>query len=142
VQVAIETAGEPLTVADIRASFSAYPFDRKARFEASDPTLQRIFDVGWHTARLCAHETYMDTPYWEQLQYIGDTRIQALVSMYLSGDDRLVRNAIELFDESRIPDGITQSRYPGISRNSSRPSRCSGLACCTTTGGMQGIGPS
>jgi hypothetical protein len=24
-----------------------------------------------------------------------------------------VRNAIELFDESRIPDGITQSRYPG-----------------------------
>ena len=55
----------------------------------------------------------MDTPYWEQLQYIGDTRIQALVSMYAAGDDRLVRNAIELFDESRIPDGITQSRYPG-----------------------------
>ena len=51
--------------------------------------------------------------YWEQLQYVGDTRIQALVSMYVSGDDRLVRNAIELFDESRIPDGITQSRYPG-----------------------------
>jgi hypothetical protein len=113
VQVAIETASDPLTISDIRTAFSAYPFERKARFEASDPTLQRIFDVGWHTARLCAHETYMDTPYWEQLQYIGDTRIQALVSMYLSGDDRLVRNAIELFDESRIPDGITQSRYPG-----------------------------
>ncbi len=113
VQVAIETAAEPLTISDIRASFSAYPFERKGHFEASDPTLQRIFDVGWHTARLCAHETYMDTPYWEQLQYVGDTRIQALVSMYVSGDDRLVRNAIELFDESRIPDGITQSRYPG-----------------------------
>jgi alpha-L-rhamnosidase len=22
----------------------------------------------------------MDTPYWEQLQYMGDTRIQALIS--------------------------------------------------------------
>ena len=62
--------------------------------------------------RLCSHETYMDTPYWEQLQYVGDTRIQALVTLYLSGDDRLVRNAIQQFDESRIPDGITQSRYP------------------------------
>jgi hypothetical protein len=112
VQVDVTTADEPLTITDFRAAFSAYPFDRKASFEASDPTLQRIFDVGWRTARLCAHETYMDTPYWEQLQYIGDTRIQALVSLYASGDDRLVRNAIELFDESRITDGLTQSRYP------------------------------
>jgi hypothetical protein len=54
----------------------------------------------------------MDTPYWEQLQYVGDTRIQALLSLYVGGDDRLVKNAIELFDESRIPDGLTQSRYP------------------------------
>ncbi len=36
-----------------------------------------------------------------------------MVSLYAGGDDRLVKNAIELFDESRIPDGITQSRYPG-----------------------------
>ena len=74
--------------------------------------LSKIWDVGWRTARLCAHETYMDTPYWEQLQYVGDTRIQALLSLYVGGDDRLVKNAIELFDESRMPDGLTQSRYP------------------------------
>ena len=74
--------------------------------------LSKIWDVGWRTARLCAHETYMDTPYWEQLQYVGDTRIQALLSLYVGGDDRLVKNAIELFDESRLPDGLTQSRYP------------------------------
>jgi hypothetical protein len=113
VEVTVKTADEPLTISDIRAAFSAFPFQLRAKFESSDPGLARIFDVGWRTARLCAHETYMDTPYWEQLQYIGDTRIQAIVSMYAGGDDRLVRNAIELFDESRIPDGITQSRYPG-----------------------------
>ena len=54
----------------------------------------------------------MDCPYYEQLQYIGDTRIQALVSLYNSGDDRLVRNAIELLDNSRMAEGITLSRYP------------------------------
>jgi hypothetical protein len=54
----------------------------------------------------------MDCPYYEQLQYIGDTRIQALISLYVSGDDRLMRNAIEQFNDSRIPEGLTLSRYP------------------------------
>ena len=83
----------------------------------------------------------MDTPYWEQLQYIGDTRIQALrFDVRSPATIGSSENAIELFDESRIPDGITQSRYPGdAAADSSRPSRCSGLACCTTTGGMQAI---
>ena len=54
----------------------------------------------------------MDTPYYEQLQYIGDTRIQALISYTVGGDDRLARQALEAFNVSRIPDGITRSRYP------------------------------
>ena len=112
VDVEITTAGEPLTIEDLSATFTAYPFERRAVFESSDPRLARIWDVSWRTARVCAHETYMDTPYWEQLQYIGDTRIQALVSMYVAGDDRLARNAIQQFEESRIPEGLTQSRYP------------------------------
>ena len=113
VQLQVQTADEPLVISDVRAAFDAYPFQLRSKFQSSDPVLGQIFDTGWRTARLCAHETYMDTPYWEQLQYIGDTRIQAMVSLYAGGDDRLVKNAIELFDESRIPDGITQSRYPG-----------------------------
>ena len=56
----------------------------------------------------------MDTPYWERLQYVGDTRIQALISYAVAGDDRLARQAIQAFDASRITDGITQSRYPRL----------------------------
>jgi hypothetical protein len=91
---------------------SAIPFERRARLEADDPGLARIQEVGWRTARLCAHETYMDCPYYEQLQYVGDTRIQALVSLYNSGDARLMRNAIDQIDDSRISSGATMSRYP------------------------------
>jgi alpha-L-rhamnosidase len=112
VELAVQTDAEPLTIDDLRGAFTAYPFEPKGAFTSSDPVLSRIWDVGWRTARLCAHETYMDTPYWEQLQYVGDTRIQALLSLYVGGDDRLARNAIELYDESRLPDGLTQSRYP------------------------------
>src|SRR5262249_796984 len=76
-QVEMVTAAEPLTLEDVRAVFTAYPFMERASFESDDPVLQKIWDVGWHTARLCAHETYMDCPYYEQLQYAGDTRVQA-----------------------------------------------------------------
>ena len=54
----------------------------------------------------------MDCPYYEQLQYAGDTRIQALVSLYMSGDGRLMRNAIEQLDSSRTAEGATYSRAP------------------------------
>jgi alpha-L-rhamnosidase len=48
------------------------------------------------------------------LQYIGDARIQGLVSLYNSGDDRLLRNALDLMDHSRQPEGVTQSRHPSF----------------------------
>jgi alpha-L-rhamnosidase len=44
--------------------------------------ITKMLDIGWLTASLNAWETYTDCPYYEQLQYIGDTRIQAMVSYY------------------------------------------------------------
>ncbi|NUO79749.1 alpha-L-rhamnosidase [candidate division KSB1 bacterium] len=111
-QIEIQTAEEPLVLHDLYGKFTGYPFEARAAFTSSEPALQNIWNVGWRTARLCAGETYYDCPYYEQLQYVGDTRIQALVSLYVSGDDRLMRNAIMQFDDSRIPDGLTASRYP------------------------------
>lgn len=111
-QLDIETAERPMMAYHLGAEFTAYPFTEKARFDSDDPTLRQIWDVGWRTARLDAHDTYMDTPYWERLQYVGDTRIQALISYTVAGDDRLARQAINAFNYSRISEGITQSRYP------------------------------
>ena len=111
-QLDVETADQPITIEHLSAHFSAYPFIQRARFESDDTTLHQIWDVGWRTARLDAHDTYMDTPYWERLQYVGDTRIQALISYTVAGDDRLARQAINAYNYSRIAEGITQSRYP------------------------------
>jgi hypothetical protein len=108
----IETKDEPLTLEKLGAQFTAYPFEEKASFESPDEDLAKIWEVSWRTARMDAHETYMDTPYYEQLQYVGDTRLQALISYAVAGDGRLGRQAIEAFDQSRTPDGITRSRYP------------------------------
>jgi hypothetical protein len=112
----IQTADQPLQLESLTAFFTAYPFQEPATFQSADPQLEKIWDISWRTARLDAHETYMDTPYYEQLQYVGDTRIQALISYAVTGDDRLARQALEAFNQSRIPDGITQSRYPSSLR--------------------------
>ena len=111
-QIDIQTSDQALTLDHLGAHESTYPFEQKALFDSDDDTLQRIWEIGWRTARLDAHETYMDTPYYEQLQYIGDTRIQALISYAVTGDDRLARQAIAAFANSKIPEGLTQSRYP------------------------------
>ena len=112
VQLDVTTGEAPLRLHDVHSVFTAYPFTENASFTSDNPTLDRIWDVGWRTARLCANETYFDTPYWEQLQYVGDTRIQALISLYVDGDDRLMRKSIRAYDRSRISEGLTASRYP------------------------------
>jgi hypothetical protein len=113
VQVDVETGDEPLRVHALRAIFTAYPFQQRGRFASADaPWIDSVWAIDWNGARIGAFETYMDTPYYEQLQYVGDTRVQALISLYVAGDDRLVRQAIAHFDASRLPEGITASRYP------------------------------
>jgi hypothetical protein len=110
--VDIITGNAPLTLDSLTAQFTAYPFEERATFKSGDTDLDKIWEISWRTARLDAHETYMDTPYYEQLQYIGDTRIQALISYTVAGDDRLAKQALDAFNDSRIPEGLTRSRYP------------------------------
>ncbi len=111
-QLDIHTGEEPLIINRLDGLFSAYPFKKIASVSTQDKFLDQVQEIGWRTARLCAAETYMDCPYYEQLQYLGDTRIQALISLYVTGDDRLMRNTLMQADNSRLPDGLTLSRAP------------------------------
>ncbi|MBV9081510.1 MAG: alpha-L-rhamnosidase N-terminal domain-containing protein [Acidobacteriaceae bacterium] len=112
----VSTADAPLRIEAIRGTFTAFPFDKRAVFEAKnaseDREIQQILSTGWRTARLCAHETYMDCPFYEQLQYAGDARIQMMISLYMTGDSRLMKNGIALLNSSRTAEGATYSRAP------------------------------
>jgi hypothetical protein len=112
IQLDIQTADQPLNIDDVRGIFTAYPFQQRAAFGSDQKWIDKVWEIDWRVFRLSAFETFWDTPYYEQLQYVGDTRIESLISLYNAGDDRLMRNAIEQFDASRIPEGITASRYP------------------------------
>jgi alpha-L-rhamnosidase len=113
IELEIETKSEPLTINSFYGLKTGYPFEEKASFSSKDDkSMTDIWKVGWQTARLCGGENYFDCPYYEQLQYTGDTRIQSLISLYVSGDDRLMRKALMDFDNSTTSEGLTQSRYP------------------------------
>jgi alpha-L-rhamnosidase len=111
VRIEVRTVDQPLLIDDVSYDLSLYPFTNEAEFTSNDSLHQRIFDACLRTVRLASQETYID-PYYEQMQYIGDTRIQALYAYYHFRDDRLTRNAIRQFDWSRSPEGLTMSRYP------------------------------
>lgn len=112
VQVDVETGAEPLRLHDMHGIFTAYPFEQRAAFASDRPWIGDVWEMDWRVFRLSAFEHFWDTPYYEQLQYVGDTRIESLLSLYNSGDDRLMRNALLHFDQSRTPAGLTQARYP------------------------------
>ena len=111
-RIVVHTKIEPLEINDIFGTFTGYPFKRTAQLNTDNAEMKQMLDIGWRTARLNAWETYTDCPYYEQLQYIGDTRIQAMVSYYNTTDDRLARNALTQIDHSRLAEGITKSCYP------------------------------
>ena len=117
VEIKVKTAALPLVLEGFDTYETGYPFEQRGRFVSDDPQLNEIWRVGWRTGLLDAHETYMDSAYWEQLQYVGDTRIQMLLSYDVAGDSRLAVQALDAFDRSRQLRGVPQAAWPENTEN-------------------------
>jgi len=102
----------PLVLGAPTLTQTGYPMDLESRFASSDPRLDGSIPILWNALRSCSHETYMDCPYYERMMYVGDTRLEALVTYAATRDARLPRKALALFDWSRAATGLTASRYP------------------------------
>ncbi len=112
IEILVTTGDEALTLDRFTIRETHYPWRFEGDFQASRPALASVTPIALRTLEMCSHETYMDCPYYEQLMYVGDTRLEVLTSYLRSRDDRLPRKALLLFDQSRGPDGLTHSRYP------------------------------
>ena len=117
VRLTVRTADEPLTLSGLICEETGYPLDVKTSVKTSDATLGPVWDISLRTLRRCMHDTYIDCPYYEQLQYIMDTRVQALYTYSVSADDRLARKALEEFRRAQRPDGLLNCSYPNVNVN-------------------------
>jgi len=109
-KIVTEDASVVLEMPDIR--LTGYPLCEEGTFRAEDPRLNQMWNISARTLRRCMLDTYVDCPYYEQMQYIMDTMIEALLTFQISRDDKLVRRAIEDFHSSQRPDGMIQCNAP------------------------------
>ncbi len=116
-KVMVRTADQPLTLHDFTYEETGYPLEVKTQVRTSDESLHRIWDISLRTLRRCMHETYMDCPFYEQMQYAMDTRSQILYTYAVSADDRLARKAIDQFSRALRPDGLMNCSYPNVNSN-------------------------
>jgi len=116
VQVVVRTQDDALTINRLLIRETRYPLEMESEFHCGDERLTRVTPIAMRTLQMCAHETYMDCPYYEQLMYVGDTRLEALTTYATTHDDRLPRKALKEFDYSRLHSGMTTSRFPSRSQ--------------------------
>lgn len=111
-EVVVQTACEPLIIEHFGWRETRYPLEMHSTFACSEPRMASVLALSLRALQMCAQETYLDCPYYEQLMYVGDSRLQALTGFTLTPDDRLARKSLLLFDASRQVNGLTCSQYP------------------------------
>ena len=93
---------------------TGYPLDVADGYDFGNEKDNKLFAISVNTLKRCMHETYVDCPYYEQLQYTMDTFSQMLFTYQLTTDRALAEKAIDDFAASYRVGSLTQSRFPVI----------------------------
>lgn len=117
--VSVKVGAQPLVLHALGVERTGFPLASTARFAADDASLPPIIELSERGLRSCMHDLFVDCPYYEQMMYVADTRIQMLLAYVFAGDDRLPRRGMELFDWSRDRRGYPTMRHPSTERQES-----------------------
>ena len=111
-EIAVATADDPLqlwapTYARVRSSIPI-----TAEWASDDPDFDAAWELGRRTVALSTQDYFLSDAYYETMQYVGDTKVHALVWQALTGDYRHTANALRDFHRSRTAEGVLKSCYP------------------------------
>ncbi len=112
IELVIETKEEPLLIGGTKFVSCGHFPEVSARIACDDVAIARLIPICVQTFKMTAHDNLIDCPYYEQIPYTGDGRIQTLINYTLTSDDRLVRKMLFLFAQSCRTNGVCKSRTP------------------------------
>ncbi|MDZ7721714.1 MAG: family 78 glycoside hydrolase catalytic domain, partial [candidate division KSB1 bacterium] len=108
----------PVTLKRLGMVSQIYPFEKIGSFTCSDPLFNEIWELGWRTLLVCAEDTYTDTPFRERGLYAGDALPQFAITLAGSGDPRLIKYSLEVFQDKYrgmfYPDKEKSGDEPGL----------------------------
>lgn len=88
-----------LSLVDVEIEERTYPVEKQARFQCSDENLNKLFEIGLTTTRLCMLDTYVDCPGRERVLWM-DMYPEAHCGSYGFGDTQLWRRCLYLFAQN------------------------------------------
>lgn len=118
-QINVFNAGnKPVKIKRIAVISQIYPFERVGSFQCSDPMFNAIWELGWRSLRVCSEDSYTDTPYRERGLYAGDALPEFAITLATSGDARLIRRSLLVFQDMYAnllyPDGKADPGSVGL----------------------------
>lgn len=99
IQVNVTNHSAPVTIKNIGVIEQIYPFEKIGSFECSDPMFNAIWELGWRSLRVCAEDSYTDTPFRERGLYAGDMLPEYAITLAGNGDSRLVKRSLKVFHD-------------------------------------------
>lgn len=112
VEIRVVTGAEPLVIERLALKTTRYPIAQEGVLRSDDPALDEIVRLCARTIQAGTHELFTDSPYYEQMAYVGDNVTEALVTYAMTHDTRITRRAVTMFDWSRAATGLVAERWP------------------------------
>ncbi|MFQ3550248.1 MAG: family 78 glycoside hydrolase catalytic domain, partial [Armatimonadota bacterium] len=102
----------PIDIESVSITNIGYPVEQVSSFECSDELLNKIWNKGLDTLKICMQDAYEDCPLREHAQYPGDARVQALMNYYCFNDKKLAEKALTQFVQRQREDGLFNAVAP------------------------------
>lgn len=102
----------PCKIFRVKVDVTTFPTGNVGAFNSSDYQLNKIWEISKHTIRMCAQDTIIDCPAYEQALWTGDSYNISLMNYYAFGNYDLVRRCLRLISKSVYRSPLPESHVP------------------------------